>query len=238
MDDTALPIARSELERRFTNLVENIPGLVVYLDVVPPEGPESSVPVYISPQVEQLLGYPREAWLTEDELWLDVLHPDDRERMVAADIAARSALAPHFAEYRMIARDGRVVWVSEKAAVVKDELTGDRVLAGRDGRHHRPEDAEEALAASERQYRSVFDAATIGLLTVDLQGASSRRTRWSSRCSRIPPGSLAGMSLMDDLDADDAIRQGSRRSRRAAKTAVELEHRFGRTTVRRSGAAP
>ena len=174
MDDNALPIARSELERRFKNLVENIPGLVVYLDVVPPEGPESSLPVYIGPQVEQLLGYPREAWLTEDELWLDVLHPDDRERMVAADIAARSALAPHFAEYRMIARDGRVVWVSEKAAVVKDELTGTVYWQGVMVDITERKNAEEALAASERQYRSVFDAATIGLLTRRSRGQRAR----------------------------------------------------------------
>ena len=89
-----MPIARSELERRFTNLVENIPGFVVYLDLVQPDDPGESLPVYIGPQIEQLLGYPREAWLNEDELWLDVLHPDDRERMIATDTAARAALAP------------------------------------------------------------------------------------------------------------------------------------------------
>ena len=76
-------------------------------------------PVYISPQIEDLLGYPRAAWLNEDELWLDVLHPDDRERMVAADTEARRTLSSLFAEYRMIPRDGHVVWVSEKAAVVR-----------------------------------------------------------------------------------------------------------------------
>ena len=150
--------------------------------------PGVSLPVYIGPQVEQLLGYPREAWLTEDELWLDVLHPDDRERMIPTDIAARSALAPHFAEYRMIARDGRVVWVSEKAAVVTDELTGTVYWQGVMVDITDRKLAEEALAASERQYRSVFDAATIGLMTVDLEAGCSRRTASSSRCSHILRG--------------------------------------------------
>ena len=103
----------------YKRLVENIPGLVVYMDLVQPDNPGSSIPLYISPQIEELLGYPYAAWLNEDELWLDVLHPDDRERMVAADADARRTLSSLFAEYRMVHRDGHVVWVSEKAAVVQ-----------------------------------------------------------------------------------------------------------------------
>src|SRR5690242_15049774 len=113
MTDGSPPIGAAELERRFHNLVENIPGIVVYLDLVRPDDPGSTLPVYISPQIEQLLGYERAAWLSADELWLDVLHPDDRERMTQADADARAELTTLFAEYRMVARDGRTVWVSE-----------------------------------------------------------------------------------------------------------------------------
>ena len=77
-------------EARFQLLLENIPGIVVYLDLVQPDDPHSSTPLYISPQVEELLGYEHGAWLTDDELWLQILHPDDRDRMIAADSAARS----------------------------------------------------------------------------------------------------------------------------------------------------
>ncbi len=62
--------------------------------MVQPDDPGSSLPVYIGPQIEPLLGYPREAWSNEDELWLDVLHPDDRERMIATDTAARARSHP------------------------------------------------------------------------------------------------------------------------------------------------
>jgi diguanylate cyclase (GGDEF)-like protein/PAS domain S-box-containing protein len=109
---------------RFQSLVERIPGIVAYLDRVFPDDPGHSTPLYISPQIEALMGYPREAWLNEDELWLQVLHPDDAERQAAQDEHARATLTPLFAEYRMIAKDGRVVWVSEKAQVVVDETTG------------------------------------------------------------------------------------------------------------------
>src|ERR1700755_1533067 len=57
---------------RFQAVLESIPGLVVYLDLVQPDNPAESLPLYISPQIENLLGYELAAWLNEDELWLDV----------------------------------------------------------------------------------------------------------------------------------------------------------------------
>jgi diguanylate cyclase (GGDEF)-like protein/PAS domain S-box-containing protein len=182
---------------RFQLLVENIPGMVVYLDVVQPDDPSSSVPVYISPQVEDLLGYPREAWLTEDELWLDVLHPDDRDRMVEADTNARATLSSLFAEYRMIARDGRVVWVSEHAAVVPEDSTGTVLWQGVMVDITARKEAEEALAASERQYRSVFDAATMGLMTLDLEGRVLEANHAVEGALGYAPGQLAGVALWD-----------------------------------------
>src|SRR5947208_15715095 len=86
-------VAASDVVRQFRRLVEHIPGIVAYMDIVQADDPGTSVPVYISPQVEQLLGYPREAWLNEDELWLSILHPDDAERQIAADVEARRTLS-------------------------------------------------------------------------------------------------------------------------------------------------
>jgi diguanylate cyclase (GGDEF)-like protein/PAS domain S-box-containing protein len=218
-----------DLARRFRRLVENIPGIVAYLDVVQLDDPSSSLPIYISPQIEDLLGYPPEAWLNEDELWLGVLHPGDRERMMAADARARGSLSTLFDEYRMVARDGSVVWVSEKAAVVKDEETGvvywqgvmvditDRKLA------------EEALAASERQYRSVFDAAAIGLMTLDLEGRVLDANPLLEQLLGYPGGGLAGLALHGDLDGSDAATRATLEELAAGKRdRCELEHRLRR----------
>jgi diguanylate cyclase (GGDEF)-like protein/PAS domain S-box-containing protein len=219
-------IGAAELERRFHNLVENIPGIVVYLDLVRPDDPGSSVPVFISPQIEELLGYDRDAWLGKSELWFEVLHPDDRERMKRADAAARAALTTLFAEYRMVARDGRIVWVSEKAAVVKDEVTGNVYWQGVmvDITHRR--NAEEALAASERQYRSVFDAATIGLMTLDLDGTVLEANDVVGHVLGYPAGALHGRSLPHDLgdDEETIARIESLAAGRVER--CELEHRL------------
>lgn len=72
------------------------------------DDPEPSEPIYISPQVEDMFGYPAAEWLGEGELWLEILHPDDRDRMIVADADARRTLSPMSAEYRLMTREGRV----------------------------------------------------------------------------------------------------------------------------------
>jgi diguanylate cyclase (GGDEF)-like protein/PAS domain S-box-containing protein len=191
-------------ESRFQSLLEHIPGMVVYLDLVQPDDPSESLPLYIGPQIEELLGYEHAAWLTEDELWLDVLHPDDRDRCAEADAHARATLSELYAEYRMIHKDGHVVWVSEHASVVEDEATGklywQGVMVDITARKH----AELGLAASERQYRSVFDAATIGLLTLELDGRVREANYAAERALGYPPGALATTALWDELPTSAA----------------------------------
>jgi diguanylate cyclase (GGDEF)-like protein/PAS domain S-box-containing protein len=215
-------------EQTFERLVENIPGMVVYLDLVQPHDPSSSVPVYISPQVEELLGYERAAWLDEGELWIDVLHPEDRERMVAADAHARANLAPLFAEYRMIARNGRLVWVSEKASVVRDEATGTLYWQGVMVDITDRKRAEEALAASERQLRSIFDAAAIGLMTLDLDGRVLEANPVLERVLGYPPGGANALTLLAGFDVDDAAKSSLEALTVGADDRCELEHRLRR----------
>ncbi|MDX6399737.1 MAG: hypothetical protein QOF27_343, partial [Gaiellaceae bacterium] len=84
-------------ERRFQTMVEHIPMIVTYMDLVEDDALRPT-PVYMSPQIEDLLGYPRDAWLTDDALWVRVLHPDDLERMLEEDARARVALVPSTVE--------------------------------------------------------------------------------------------------------------------------------------------
>jgi PAS domain-containing protein len=76
-------------EEQFRTLTENIPGVATYLDRVIDDDPAHSIPVYISPQIEPMFGYPLSECLDETELWLRILHPDDRDRLIAADERAR-----------------------------------------------------------------------------------------------------------------------------------------------------
>jgi PAS domain S-box-containing protein len=104
-----------EAEAKYRTLVEQIP-LATYIN-------EIGLPVhthYMSPQIEEMLGYPVSSWLEPGFLWRCV-HPLDRDR-VAVEVERTHAIGERFrAEYRLVAADGRVVWVLDESVAVRDE---------------------------------------------------------------------------------------------------------------------
>jgi len=105
-----------ELERRYRTLVEQLP-LVVYLDALD----ETSSNIFTSDQIEPLLGYSVDEWRTDADLFVRTLHPDDREYVLEAHARTHRTHEPLSLEYRLIARDGRVVWVRDEGVVVLDD---------------------------------------------------------------------------------------------------------------------
>lgn len=103
-------------EAKYRSLVETAPA-VVYLD----ELDDASSTLYISPQIHQLLGYTPEEWIADPGLWVRILHPADRGRATADQEEVYRTGAPWNEEYRMMARDGKVVWVHDLAVLVRDE---------------------------------------------------------------------------------------------------------------------
>ncbi|MGH2529811.1 MAG: PAS domain-containing protein [Actinomycetota bacterium] len=102
-------------EEKYRALVENLPA-VVYL--VAPDDDRRTL--YVSPQVERALGYPRGEWLDQPDIWMELLHPDDREQTLAAHDVANETGKPWSREYRLIASDGRAVWFRDVATLVRD----------------------------------------------------------------------------------------------------------------------
>ena len=99
----------------YRNLVEGVPA-ILYIDEVD----DVSTNRYTSPQVSALLGFTPEQWSGDPELWLNRLHPDDRDRAIAAHRRSNETGERYLAEYRLLARDGRVVWLRDEAALVRD----------------------------------------------------------------------------------------------------------------------
>jgi PAS domain S-box-containing protein len=117
-DITASKMAEESLresEARYRALIENIPA-VVY--VVAPDDDRKTI--YVSPHVEVALGYTRDEWLQQLDIWMELLHPDDREETLAAHDLHNETGRPWSREYRLIASDGRAIWFRDVATLVRD----------------------------------------------------------------------------------------------------------------------
>ena len=109
-------LSTDEVVRRYHTLIEQLP-LVVYVD----ELDANSSNIFTSPQIEPILGYSVAEWASDSELFTRLLHPEDRERVLAAHVRTHETHEPLSIEYRLIARDGRIVWLRDQGVIVVDE---------------------------------------------------------------------------------------------------------------------
>jgi PAS domain S-box-containing protein len=153
-------------------LIEQLP-LAVYIDRLD----ESSSNVYTSPQLEAILGYTAEEWAADSNFLLKVLHPDDRERVMAAHRHSSVTGEPFREEYRMIARDGRVVWFLDEATVVRDQ-SGQPALhhgfyldvSGRKALEMALAETAEQLGKQKHYLESLLEISPVAIVTTDVGG--------------------------------------------------------------------
>jgi PAS domain S-box-containing protein len=158
-------------EKRYRDLIEHLP-LVTYIDE-----PAAAPSIYISPQVEPLVGYSADEWLGDPDLFLKLLHPEDRERVLADHdrVFAAGDLSWSF-EYRVLARDGRTVWLRDDAVVVKDDSGTPLYVQGFLMDITNRKEAEVALRESEERFRAMLEEAPIGIAWGPLDASGARRT--------------------------------------------------------------
>jgi PAS domain S-box-containing protein len=108
-----------ESESRYRALVERVPAVVYEMD---PDDERRTL--YVSPHVEQVLGYSRAEWLDQPDIWIELLHADDREVVLAQHDSNSETGEPWDLEYRLIASDGRVVWVHDRAILIRGRDRG------------------------------------------------------------------------------------------------------------------
>lgn len=154
-----------ETEIRYRALVEHIPA-IVYLDAA--DGSDRTL--YISPQVEAILGFTPEEWIANPTLWEKHIHPDDRQGVLEKDARTDKSGEPFSEEYRMIARDGRVVWIQEESSLVRDSegkpLYWQGFMLDVTGR----KEAQEALVKAAEAYHGLFDSVTDAIYIQDREG--------------------------------------------------------------------
>jgi PAS domain S-box-containing protein len=197
-DDDAGPNA----EARYRVLLDQIPAVVfmAYLD-------QGIGEAYVSPQIESSLGFSQQEWLEDPVLWYQQIHPDDKDRwsreaanMFLSGQALRSS-------YRVMARDGRVIWFQCEARLVRRDDGRPWFIHGVGFDITELKQVERALQDERNFVSATLD--TVGALVVVLD-AQGRITRFNRACE-LTTGyafeQVRGRLLRDlFLDRDDIQR--------------------------------
>jgi diguanylate cyclase len=191
---------------RFRSLVEDLPAVTYIADFV-----GTFTLRYISPQLTKLFGYSPEAWMADESAWVEAVHPDDRDRIVAEAEACIAAALPFDFEYRLITTDGRERWIWEKTAVQRDaegrplavngvmiDVTDlhhakEALLGEAEGREREREHYEGVLRrqAAEHRHHALHD---------DLTGLPNRRSlyeRLAAEMIKVSTGEEFSLLLVD-----------------------------------------
>jgi diguanylate cyclase (GGDEF)-like protein/PAS domain S-box-containing protein len=142
-------------ELRYRGLVESIPAVTF---VAALDGQHHDL--YISPQIESLLGFTQDEWLDNPFLWYYQVHPDDRVRW-GQSFARTCATGVEFkSEYRLIARDGHIVWIHGECRIIRDDSGQPRFLQGIAFDITDIKEAEESLRRSHDELEAIVKRRT------------------------------------------------------------------------------
>jgi PAS domain S-box-containing protein len=171
--------ALRDTEATYRSLREHLP-VVTYVRSF--EGDRKTT--YVSPQIDRLVGYTADEWLADPGLFVQLVHADDRDNVVAGRDAVDAA-KPVRLSYRMVARDGRIIWVREEAVTVLDQSgrplciqgylldVGERKAAEEQAKELRTAEAVTAEEARDRQRKIEFVAEAASVLASSLDVSST-----------------------------------------------------------------
>ena len=164
----------SNLEARYRALLEQIPAVVfmAYLDRGVSEA-------YVSPEIEAALGYSREEWLEDPVRWYQHIHPEDKQRWSLEAAGMFLSGKPLRSSYRVIARDGRVVWFHCDARMVRRPDGSPWFIHGVAFDISDLKDTERALQQERNVVSAILD--TVGALVTVLD-PDGRIVRFNRAC--------------------------------------------------------
>jgi PAS domain S-box-containing protein len=179
----------------YRTLVEQI-SAITYVDTL---DRGTLTPVYVSPQVQTIIGASQEAWLADPVMWRSVLHPEDQDRAIREFQSGLDAGGSFSLRYRVVRPDGVVVWIDERATVLTDEKGRPSFL------HGVMVDATDSRVAEEQARRAAsllaatLDATADGILVVDLDGKITAFNRRFAEMWQIPK------EVIESRDDDRAL---------------------------------
>jgi len=109
---------REKAELSFKRLVEQIPAVTYRASS---DGSSKFSYLYVSPQCESMIGIPADEFLATPGIFVERIHPADKDHVSDQIRCSLSEQKPFSTEYRVLHSDGRVVWVRDEAGPIKDK---------------------------------------------------------------------------------------------------------------------
>jgi PAS domain S-box-containing protein len=178
----------AEAEGRYRALVEQIPA-VVYVE----NNDDVASATYVSPYYEKMLGYTAEERLADPDMWTRLVHPDDRDRVLTEHLGTNLTGRPFRCEYRMVAKDGHIVWVRDEALLMTD-AQGEKRWQGILIDITERKEAEEALGRLSVQKQSILDSAGEGIWGLGPDGRVVFVNPAAAQMTGFTPDEIVGRS--------------------------------------------
>ncbi|HTB13332.1 MAG TPA: PAS domain S-box protein [Bryobacteraceae bacterium] len=160
------------LEARYRVLLDQIPAVVfmAYLD-------QGIGEAYVSPQIEAALGFSQKEWLEDPVRWYRQIHPDDKDRWSTEAADMFFSGTPLRSAYRVMARDGRVVWFQCEARLVRREDGEPWFIHGVGFDITELKQVQEALQDERNVVSAIFDTVGALIIVLDREGRIVRFNR-------------------------------------------------------------
>jgi len=155
--------ALRESEGKYRNLTESINELVYRAD------PKTTMTTYVNKAVENIYGYTVEEWLKDPMLWINTIHTDDKERVLAESAEAQKKMESVITTYRIIRKDKTVRWVEDHFVWEKDRQGNAVSVNGLMYDITERKKAEEILKRERDNLSSIFEAMNDGVYITDQQ---------------------------------------------------------------------
>ncbi|MEX0991796.1 MAG: PAS domain-containing protein [Actinomycetota bacterium] len=182
---------------------------------------------FLSRRAENLLGYPIARWLAEPDLFASHFHPEDRERVLNGYRAAVNQGTDHSLEYRVVAADGRVVWLRDRIHVARDSKGRALSLRGVMVDSTRRKEAEDRLRESEDRYRRLVHLSPDAIMVHSEGKLVFANIAAAQLLGAETPDVLVGKPALDIVDPDyhDAVAKRMRQEEEGTAVSL-LEERF------------
>jgi len=206
-----------QAQAKYRSLVEKVPAITYTAGL-----DEASTTMYVSPQIEQILGFSQAAFKDDPDIWRKQHHPEDCERVLAEVRRYHEKGESLDCEYRMLTKDGSTVWFRDHARIVKDDegnpLSLHGVMLDITGRKK----AEEKI----RQLSSAVEQSIDGIAIGDLGPRLLYVNEAFARMHGYTPEEMIGMKVADlhNQEQMDEYKQGMNKIKTEGFYEGEIEH--------------